>query len=259
MFWIEPERLDLKVDESKDITIWAFPHLVGIFEDALMCHVDRNPTPVTFALRCEGAKPKIECSLDKITFEKLLLGQSDNKTLTLRNLSSLSVSWALVDPDPPLPDTTIPFPSAELTIQPRSGVLRPQSQGDVQVAFKAVEQKEINVALNLQVKDVDGVLGVVDTKLIAVSAEAFRIAAKVTLPETGIDFGSVRVGEEAFVDFPIHNEGKYPIEFKIVTAPKPKALLVESFTIDPLEKVCCFTFCRSLLFYFTRRSNDSMQ
>ncbi len=56
--------MDLKVGETQDITIWAFPKTLESIQDMLFGRIASNPTPVEFPISCVGAKPQVEIRLD---------------------------------------------------------------------------------------------------------------------------------------------------------------------------------------------------
>ncbi len=56
--------MDLKVGETQDITIWAFPKTLESIQDMLLGRIASNPTPVEFPISCVGAKPQVEIRLD---------------------------------------------------------------------------------------------------------------------------------------------------------------------------------------------------
>jgi hydrocephalus-inducing protein len=47
-FIIEPETMDLNIDETKDLTVYAFPHEARLFKDEVICLLKDNPNPVIF-------------------------------------------------------------------------------------------------------------------------------------------------------------------------------------------------------------------
>jgi hydrocephalus-inducing protein len=260
-FVFEPEFIELGLDEVKDVTVWAFPSTIGVVEDALVCTVRQNPTPVSFPLRCEGARPACELSAAALNFERMLIAQTDKKTVTLTNTSPLPVVWGLsyapqagdapiLNPPPPPSAGGAKPPSApastegaapatinptvggngqtvlsmdELRIEPASGVLKPLSSVEVAVNYVALQQRIIDRKLKLEIKDNEGVLGVVDTKQLQIQAEAFEIDYKLDLPPGGLDFGSVRVAEDERREFTLKNQGKYEIKYNFSSAPAQPA------------------------------------
>ena len=82
-FIIEPETMDLKVDETKHLTVFSFPDQAKLFKDEIICLLKDNPNPVIFSVQCLGAKPVVEVDQDVVEFDRLLLEKKLTKTLTL--------------------------------------------------------------------------------------------------------------------------------------------------------------------------------
>ena len=56
--------MDLKVGETQDLLMWAFPKTLEAIQDTLLGRIASNPTPVEFPISCVGAKPQVEVRLD---------------------------------------------------------------------------------------------------------------------------------------------------------------------------------------------------
>ena len=56
--------MDLKVGETQDVIVWAFPKTLDSVQDTLVGRIVSNPTPVEFPISCVGAKPQVEVRLD---------------------------------------------------------------------------------------------------------------------------------------------------------------------------------------------------
>lgn len=56
--------MDLKVGETQDLVVWAFPKALEITQDTLLGRIASNPAPVEFPISCVGAKPQVEIRLD---------------------------------------------------------------------------------------------------------------------------------------------------------------------------------------------------
>jgi hydrocephalus-inducing protein len=52
--------MDLKIDETKNLTVFAFPDQPKLFKDEVICLLKDNPNPVIFNVQCLGAKPVVE-------------------------------------------------------------------------------------------------------------------------------------------------------------------------------------------------------
>ena len=60
--WLQ--GLDLKIGETQELTLWAFPKAAGPAQDVVVCRISDNPVPVEFPVSCVGAKPQVEVRLD---------------------------------------------------------------------------------------------------------------------------------------------------------------------------------------------------
>ena len=56
--------MDLKVGETQDLVVWAFPKAIETTQDTLLGKIASNPAPVEFPISCIGAKPQVEVRLD---------------------------------------------------------------------------------------------------------------------------------------------------------------------------------------------------
>jgi hydrocephalus-inducing protein len=59
-FILDPDHMELKIDETKNLTVYGFPDAAKIFKDEVICLLRDNPNPVIFAVQCQGAKPIVE-------------------------------------------------------------------------------------------------------------------------------------------------------------------------------------------------------
>jgi hydrocephalus-inducing protein len=59
-FILEPDTMDLKMDETKHLTVYAFPDQAKLYKDEVICLLKDNPNPVIFNVQCLGAKPVVE-------------------------------------------------------------------------------------------------------------------------------------------------------------------------------------------------------
>jgi len=72
VFLIEPASMELNLDETGDIRVWALPDVDQKFRDDLICMIKDNPTPMIIPMMCQGAKPLIEIDQKRVEFERLL-------------------------------------------------------------------------------------------------------------------------------------------------------------------------------------------
>ena len=209
-FIVEPASMSLKVDETQDLSVYAFPTENGLFEEAVVCSIEGNPNPVVFPMTCLGDKPLLEIdglSEDSINFGRLLLGQRDTKTLVLRNTSNLLAKWNLSG----LED----LPS-EISVEPAMGELAAHQEATVTVNLSAEKSEEFEQNLILSYGDVGGLDDPQEVP-ISVTGEAYSIDVDVKFPEessNGLDFGLVKVVEDAVKEIQVVNTGKYPVGFQ---------------------------------------------
>ena len=52
-----------------------------------------NPNPAIFKLSTLGSLPIVELDADKVDFDRLLLNQSREKSITIKNVSAIPVNW----------------------------------------------------------------------------------------------------------------------------------------------------------------------
>eukprot|EP01083_Nonionella_stella_P105143 302273_1 len=95
IFFLETTSLELDIEETKTVTVWAFPQAEGDYINALICSVKDNPNVSRFRVHCKGCKPSIELSETSLTFERLLLKQSSSQRVEVRNTSLIPAQWAL--------------------------------------------------------------------------------------------------------------------------------------------------------------------
>jgi len=226
IFVVDPPQLVIPQDEVREVTVWAFPQDCAVYNDTLICSIKDNPIPVLFPVQAQGAKPVLQLSTTEVTFDRLLVGQSEHQTIELKNVSTVPLEWKLICEEL----------EEEFSISPaHEGIVPPLQTTVLTVSFKGMSQKEFNVDMALQVYDNETVLGLVQNEIITVKAEAFTIDAKVEFPEAGLDFGTIRVNDPAEQTFTVGNNGKYNIKYKFSTHHRNQKLFDEIFTVEPNE------------------------
>jgi hypothetical protein len=50
-FIVEPDFMELEVDETKHLTVFSFPETAKLFKDEIICLIKNNPTPTTFSIQ----------------------------------------------------------------------------------------------------------------------------------------------------------------------------------------------------------------
>ena len=80
--------MELKIDETKELSVWAFPEETKEYNDELICLVKDNPNPVCHKMSCTGAKPELSVSMQDIEFGRVLVGQVTKKTITIKSTAT---------------------------------------------------------------------------------------------------------------------------------------------------------------------------
>ncbi|KAJ7536387.1 hypothetical protein O6H91_12G067600 [Diphasiastrum complanatum] len=232
-FLFHPELMDLKVEETQDLNIYAYPNqgFLGVLEGRLICNVKDNPNLIQFQLRCLADTPRLELDLTVITFGQLLIGCEDHKDITIRNVCSLPVHWKIVGLENG-PD--------EFRLSENKGSLLAHTIATIKVNFKAKQEKLFNQKLKLQVLEDKDSMQILQELPMSISAEAYKIEVSIKYPNPpeemppsgGINYGTVKVAENLLKVLVLENKGKYPIKFKFCFKIRS---LAELFTITPLE------------------------
>jgi hydrocephalus-inducing protein len=192
-----------------------------------------------------------------VVFDRLLLGKHTSQALTISNTGVLPFAWRLAGA------AQLP---AEFKVVPSSGELAARSDVRVTVLFSALKKAEFNetlvlevwcklqtihachviwcswgswscfnypIALINQVLDVQGTLGVARAIPIGLRAEAHAINVDVRFPPDGVggvDFGNVRVMDDAGRTVVLRNTEKYDVRFEFVIQSE---LLAQLLSISP--------------------------
>uniref|UniRef100_A0A8C8TUT7 HYDIN, axonemal central pair apparatus protein n=1 Tax=Peromyscus maniculatus bairdii TaxID=230844 RepID=A0A8C8TUT7_PERMB len=206
-YFLEPVNMILKPNEKQTLNVWAYPTAVGVFEDSIVCCIKENPEPAIFKLHCQGIRPEIEVEPRQIHFDRLLLHRRESKTVVLRNVTPLIVAWRI---------TSMEHLGDDFTVSVMQASIPPKGEFGVQVHFQPTKPVNIKKAIRIEVLDADNLVGVVQIENILVFAESYDIALDITFPkgaEGGLDFGTMRVMEEAKQPLQLKNRGKYEIVF----------------------------------------------
>ncbi|XP_039618305.1 hydrocephalus-inducing protein-like [Polypterus senegalus] len=228
-FLMDPPMLSLKPNESQMLTIWAYPTSPGLFEDAVVFCIKENPEPLLFKISCLGIRPELELDRKQLHFDKILLHRRETKTLYLRNHTLLPVAWKLIG---------LENLGDEFSVSQDHGVILPKSEYALQMYFRAQKQINLKKVIRLEVSDAEYILGIVYTENIQIFAEAYDVTLDVSFPKDGgLDFGVIKVMEEAKQVISLKNKGKYEIAFCfLLDATEPEMPELKSlFTIQPLK------------------------
>ncbi|KAJ7312066.1 hypothetical protein JRQ81_006401 [Phrynocephalus forsythii] len=208
-YLLDPPSLTLKPSERQVLTVWAYPTASGIFEDSIVCCIKENPEPVTFRICCQGVRPELELDRRQLHFEKLLLHRKETKSLFLKNVTPLPVAWRI---------SGLENIGDDFSLSDDMGVIEPFSEYCLLMNFKATKALNLKKAIRLEVSDSENILGIVQIENIQVIAEAYDVALDISFPKGtngSLEFGTVRIMEEAKQCLSLKNKGKYDIGYSL--------------------------------------------
>uniref|UniRef100_A0A672UG67 HYDIN axonemal central pair apparatus protein n=1 Tax=Strigops habroptila TaxID=2489341 RepID=A0A672UG67_STRHB len=227
-FLLDPPSMKLKPNEKQELSIWAYPTSAGLVEDNLICSIKGNPETVVFRLCCQGVQVELGVSPRQVHFDRLLLHRS---TLVLQNRTPLPVAWRL---------SGLENLSKDFSVSQAEGIVSPCTEFGVHLYFKPVKALSIKKTIRLEVSDAENNLGVVHTENIQVFAEAYDVALNISVSkgtDGSVDFGILKVLEDAKEVLTLKNKGKYEIaySFKLETAHTSIPDLASHFTVQPQQ------------------------
>ena len=244
VFVVEPEQLDLPVDETAEVTVYAFPEEEGTFSDKLICNIKNNPEPVEISMMCIGNVPKIitdiEPPLDEegnpvegeqlaVEFQRLLLKRKDTRIVTIKNTSMLPTKWNLKGCSEEEEFNC----DKEFSISPTKGMLMPGQTEEITIGFRAIEKNQFEKEVVLEWIDVNDLLLEPMRLPVKITAEAYEIDFTFTFPEgDGVDFGVLKVEEGGEQSFTIANNGLYRVGYKFAFARPKRSLVAKYFCIE---------------------------
>eukprot|EP00961_Rhodomonas_salina_P161788 2179182-Rhodomonas_salina.1 len=247
VFMVEPEELDLAVDDTQDITVFAFTEEEGEVTDSLICNIKDNPEPVEINVSCIGSVPTIVTDIEpevddegepvegplKVEFQRLLLKRKDTRVVTIKNTSLLPAKWSLQGCEEEDGFNC----GKEFTISPKEGTLFPGQTEEILIGFHAIEKEVFEKPLVLEWIDMDDILAEKKSLEFVVSAEAYEIDFTFTFPTgDGIDFGVVKVAEGAEREFTITNSGKYKVGYKFAFARPRRSIAAKYFAVETADE-----------------------
>ena len=94
-FIIEPAEAKLKVDETLNLQVFAFPEEAKLYKDEIICLIKDNPNPTILQVQCLGAQPIVNVDQETVKFERALIGKKPKQELVLTNACSIPVNWKL--------------------------------------------------------------------------------------------------------------------------------------------------------------------
>ncbi|KAM6936867.1 hydrocephalus-inducing protein homolog [Xenentodon cancila] len=224
-YLLDPPTMILKPDQKQELMVWAYPTKQGQMKDCIVCHIKDNPEPVIIHLSCWGVQPQLELESRNLQFGRVLLYRRDSCSMTMHNKTTLPVSWGLHGVEE-LGD--------EFEVPQDQGIIPPNASFVLTIYIKARRPLYIKKILRLEVSDVEKILGIVQTENIQVTAEAYSVDLKIS-PDGCLDFGTIRVFEEASQSLRLKNKGKYEVSFKFKLEQTDPAIpnLESIFTVSP--------------------------
>ena len=81
-----------------ELRVWAFPDSPLRFKDDLIVMIKDNPLPLIIPLICHGCRPIIDIlgeGGDIVKFDKLLLNQTGQRVIVIRNNGMIPAKWRL--------------------------------------------------------------------------------------------------------------------------------------------------------------------
>ena len=138
--------------------------------------VKDNPLPLTIPIICTGCKTKVEILNNGhlVEFDRLLLNQSAQHIVTIKNNGMIGARWNL---------TGVENLPQEFQVINTSGELTPTQEARIEIRFKAITEKKFPQKIYLEVQDVENMNIKQEPKEIAIMAEAFDIAVDLKFPD----------------------------------------------------------------------------
>ncbi|XP_059682609.1 hydrocephalus-inducing protein homolog [Gavia stellata] len=232
-FLLDPPSMRLKPNEKQELSVWAYPNSAGLVEDNLICCIKDNPEPVVFRLCCQGVQVELGVSSKQVHFDRLLLHRRDSKTLVLRNSTPLPVAWRL---------SGLENLGEDFSLSQDEGLIAPCTEFGVRLYFKATKAVTVKKMIQLEVSDAENILGIVQVENIQILAEAYDVALSISMSkgtDGSVDFGILKVLDEAKQVLTLKNKGKYEIvySFKLEAADTNVRDLASHFTLQPQKGV----------------------
>jgi hydrocephalus-inducing protein len=208
-FIVEPEELELEIDETQEISVSCFPTREGTYADKIVVTVEHNPEPVEFQLSAIGSLPKVNMEMTELDFDCLLLKQKATNYIRFSNICAVPVRWKLNPNEKGVPEAFL--------IDSMDGTLAVGEEKSIAVTFRADEPQMFTFPLTLQIGDSENLKPLEDANQIEVRAEAFNVDV---VPEfqdggRGLDFGNIQVSSTVEQKFNVTNNGKYAVTYEM--------------------------------------------
>jgi adenylate kinase family enzyme len=227
-FTIDAQSFTIPAGKSHSVNFWAFPKSVGLIEDTMVISVKDNPEPYCFRVSCLGVKPELEIDKKTFAFDRLLLGRGEKREMKLKNSTSLPISWKL---------SGLEALGDEISLYPIEGYLETFGEMSVVGEFRALKSMLIKKMVKIEVTDSEKIGGISQEIPILVTAEAYDISMDIHFPkgfEGGLDFGTIKVGEDGKQLVTLKNKGKYEVGFRFIF---DSAVFVDLINITPPQGI----------------------
>ncbi|XP_065674973.1 hydrocephalus-inducing protein homolog isoform X5 [Hydra vulgaris] len=136
--------------------------------------------------------------------------RKETRVVFLRNKTLLPAAWKL---------SGMENIGDDFTVNSTSGIIEPMSEFELQMHFRAIKAISVKKIVRVEVSDGDNVLGLSHAENITVIAEAYDIALDLSFPKGAdgiLDFGTLKVGDEAKLVCTLKNKGRYEISFSFL-------------------------------------------
>jgi hypothetical protein len=178
-------------------------------------------------------EPRVALDRGSVNFNTLLIGTKTSQSIALVNQEHIPFNFVF-------DKTSLDFAGEvpALIVHPLSGVIPPNSRTSIEIEFIPTEEKSYSFNLNCIIKrkptrlslNVKGEGYSIHDALTLASDEHNESRALVSGPGNVLDFGVVRVNEEAQRSVVVHNSGKFNFDFNW-TVGRPSA----AFSIEPMQ------------------------
>ncbi|KAG6972410.1 hypothetical protein JG687_00001491 [Phytophthora cactorum] len=189
-------------------------------------------------------EPRVALDRGSVNFNTLMIGTKTSQSISLVNQEHIPFNFVF-------DKTSLDFAGEvpALVVHPLSGVIPPNSRTVIEIEFIPTEEKSYNFNLNCIIKRKPTRLS------LNVKGEGYSIHDALTLtsddqneswplipgPGNVLDFGAVRVNEEAQRFVVIHNSGKFNFDFNWTVTKQTAAFSIEPVqgTIKKNDKTTC--------------------
>lgn len=227
VFELDRTEIDIAIEETQELTVWALPEVEGKFNRVLICSVQGNPKNLEVPFNCQGVKPAIELDTEMLDFERLILSKTATKTFTIKNPTPVAIAWKLLN----APEVA----KLDVVLDPQEGIIPAGDKKVVNLTYSALREAKLVGALQIQAEDTDRRSLKADSiKTVKILAEGYKISIDfkglTNDKSMMIDFDSTQVRKNITRNFSVVNNGIYPIDFEFVFTKKK---INDYFNVEP--------------------------